>query len=313
MHVTPFESELKEEWDDFVATSRQGSFLFYRDFMEYHEDRFEDHSLMVRDDKGKLRALLPANRVNDTLHSHTGLTYGGFITANKGKTRRMMDIFEAVVAYLRKASFRILYYKSVPYIYHVTPSSEDLYALFRHDAQLTRRDVLTVIDLTQPLPYQNRRSRMVRKAQEARLSVRETDDYSTFWPILSENLRTHHDVEPVHSLDEIQLLADRFPDHIRLFAAYDDGGNMATGAVAFVSRNVCHVQYNASSRKGREVGGLDLVVDHMIDSFSGVTRYFDFGASTEEDGQVLNEGLVAYKEGFGGRTVVHDFYKIELS
>ena len=46
--------------------------------MDYHNDRFKDHSLMVfKDDK--LIALLPANIVDFNLRSHQGLTYGGFL------------------------------------------------------------------------------------------------------------------------------------------------------------------------------------------------------------------------------------------
>ena len=41
-------------------------------------------------------------------------------------------------------------------------------------------------------------------------------------------------------------------------------------------------------------------------------RYFSFGISTEQAGQYLNEGLIAQKEGFGARTVVHDFYEWNL-
>ena len=44
--------------------------------MDYHKDRFEDYSLMVFKDE-KLVAVLPANRVEDKLFSHQGLTYGG--------------------------------------------------------------------------------------------------------------------------------------------------------------------------------------------------------------------------------------------
>ena len=37
----------KDEWDDFVRDSRNGTFLFMRGYMDYHADRFADFSLMA--------------------------------------------------------------------------------------------------------------------------------------------------------------------------------------------------------------------------------------------------------------------------
>ena len=34
-------------WDDYVSRARNATFLFYRAYMDYHADRFLDHSLMV--------------------------------------------------------------------------------------------------------------------------------------------------------------------------------------------------------------------------------------------------------------------------
>ena len=37
----------KAEWDDFVARSRNGTFLLQRGYMDYHSDRFRDCSWMA--------------------------------------------------------------------------------------------------------------------------------------------------------------------------------------------------------------------------------------------------------------------------
>ena len=47
------------DWNDFVSESSNGTFLFLREYMEYHADRFTDYSLLVYDGN-KLLALLPA-------------------------------------------------------------------------------------------------------------------------------------------------------------------------------------------------------------------------------------------------------------
>jgi len=74
-----YEKGDKDEWNRFVGTSKNGTFLLLRDYMDYHSDRFHDHSLMIFRN-GKLYALLPANEAGDTFFSHQGLTYAGLLT-----------------------------------------------------------------------------------------------------------------------------------------------------------------------------------------------------------------------------------------
>src|SRR2546423_15660713 len=75
--VQRYSARLKAAWDEFVAKAKNSTFLFRRDYMEYHADSFSDHSLMLYEGS-KLVAVLPANLYGDgTLVSHQGLTYGG--------------------------------------------------------------------------------------------------------------------------------------------------------------------------------------------------------------------------------------------
>ena len=309
--VVRYDSGERQAWDSFVTGSKNGTFLHCRGYVEYHSDRFDDCSLMLCDSEGRLLALLPAERAGTLVRSHGGLTYGAFVVDDRMTAGRMLDALSAVARHLVDAGVTRLLYKTVPHIYHRKPAEEDLYALFRAGARLVRRDVLTVIAAGRRSPLQERRARSLRKARGQGIEVRETTDYHTFWEILAANLASRHGVPPVHREDEIELLAARFPTQIRLHAAYRDG-EMLAGALVYVSSEVCHVQYNAAAPEGRSCGALDLVLESVIAEYETETRFFDFGASTEEDGRVLNAGLVEYKEGFGARTVVHDAYELEL-
>jgi hypothetical protein len=302
----------QDEWNAVVRASRNGTFLIERGYMDYHGDRFVDHSLIVRDTAGQVLALFPADRLGTVLRSHGGMTYGGFVFGDRMTVVDMGHVFDGVAAALRAEGVTSVIYKSIPAIYHVAPAEEDRYWLFRHGARLFRRDVLTVVDNAQRGPMQERRVRSLRKARAGGLEVRATDDFEAFWEILDQNLRDRHGVAPVHRVEEIRLLATRFPKNIRLYGAYD-GDALIAGAVGYVSRNVCHVQYNAASSAGKQRGALDLVMAHMLDAYAATTRFFDFGASTERNGMYLNAGLVEYKEGFGARTVVQDMFEWDLT
>lgn len=299
------------EWNAFVARSRNGTFLFDRRYMDYHADRFTDASLVIRAD-GRLLAVLPADRRDAVVRSHGGLTYGGLVLDESAGLGAVGEMLAGVSGRFREDGATTLVYKPVPWIYARMPSEEPLYALHRAGARLVGRDVLTVYETGRRGTVQDRRTRAVKKARKAGLTVSESRDYAAFWPVLDANLRQRHGVSPVHSVTEISMLAARFPENIRLFTA-GAGSALEAGAVVYVSSEVCHVQYNAASETGKEIGALDLVLEHLAGAFQGAVRFFDFGASTEERGAYLNEGLVSYKEGFGGRTVVQDTYELPLT
>jgi hypothetical protein len=312
--ISPYEPPRKRAWDEFVSAARNATFLFYRDYVDYHADRFTDHSLMFHRD-GQLVALLPASvhQPGPALVSHGGLTFGGIVSGPALTTAPMLELFAELLRYLRERGFSRLTYKAVPHIYHDVPTEEDRYALFRLGAKLYRRDVTSTVALGRRLPFQERRRRCVKKAQAAGVVVRPTPDLASFWPILEDNLRQRHGVRPVHSLAEIQLLRERFPANIKLFAAYHPDGRMIAGVVVYEHRHVAHAQYVSASEEGKRLGGLDLVFDHLICEQYSRHEFFDFGISTEEQGQVLNVGLCEQKEGFGARAVVHDFYELDLA
>ena len=308
--VQPYARADREAWDAFVRASKNGTFLFFRDYMEYHADRFEDFSLVVTRGS-EIVALLPANRLGDDVHSHQGLTYGGLVVSPAMTTPRMLEVFEQLCAFLRAAKVRRLHYKSVPSPYHQLPAEEDRYALFCVRAALSRRDVLSVIPAGRRGPTQSRRSRGAAKAAKAGVALACPDGWGPFWMLLTEHLQERYGTAPVHSLGEIELLRSRFPDNIKLFTAQHAGEDVA-GAVIFESPMVAHAQYIASSPKGRDLGALDALFAHLLDNVFPGKPFFDFGISNEHGGRILNRGLIEQKEGFGARTVVHDFYEIDL-
>jgi hypothetical protein len=311
MIIKDYADDDRARWNAFVARSKNGTFLFDRDYMDYHADRYHDASLLALDDDGRVQALFPATRRDHEVISHEGLTYGGFVTDERMTVEVMLDLFRAAGRHFHESGVRNLTYKAVPHIYHRSPAEEDLYALAIQGAALCRRDVLSVIDYEAEIDWDDRRRRRAKKAAKAIRSgveVRETDDYDGFWTMLAENLERRHRIDPVHTRDELKLLAARFPEQIRLYGAFHEEV-LAAGALLYLSPRVCHVQYSASTLDGRQLRALDLVLAHLIDAFHGRARYFDFGISTERDGRMLNTGLVEYKQQFGARTVVHDFYR----
>jgi hypothetical protein len=329
MEVRRYTPELKEAWDDFVSRSKNGVFLFRRDYMDYHADRFADHSLMFSRD-GALVALLPANRDGDVLHSHQGLTFGGFVTDYWMKAALMLEVVDALLGHCRNEGVSNVAYKAIPHIYHLAPAEEDLYALFRAGARLVRRDVAFTVDQLSRPEYREQelklskksnsrmrnRLRNLRKARESGVRVEHAtapEDLRRFVQVLEDVLMKIHGATPVHTYDELQLLFDRFPEEMKLFVARSAADELLAGAIVYESnRNLAHVQYSANSEEGRKVRALDVVFDELSANVYADRRWLDFGTSVEDEGRTLNESLAAYKESQGARSVTYDHYELPI-
>jgi hypothetical protein len=301
-----------EDWNAFIGKAKNATFLFHRDFMEYHSDRFRDYSLIVLDKK-KWVAILPANGIGNEVFSHQGLTYGGLVYNEKTKLASVIKIFKSILSFLHKNKIEKLHVKTIPSIYHQKPAEELNYALFLVEAQLVRRDSLAVIDLSKPYFSSKIRKRGIQKGISNALVIKEVDDFDYFWnEILIPNLTEKHQAKPVHSLQEITKLKGLFPKNIRQFNIYENEIIVA-GTTVFESSTVAHCQYISGNENKNELGGLDFLHHYLLTEVFNEKRFFDFGISNEEQGKKLNKGLSYWKESFGASTIAHDFYEVETA
>ncbi|AOW09569.1 GNAT family N-acetyltransferase [Flavobacterium gilvum] len=310
--VKRYREEDYEHWNAFVGKAKNATFLFHRDFMDYHKDRFEDYSLLVY--KGeKLVAILPANKVGECVCSHQGLTYGGLVYGEKLKLTAVILVFKAILIYLNDNTISKIQIKMLPSIYHDKPAEELNYALFLAEAKLIGRDTLAVIDLSKPILISKGRQEGIKKGIQNGLEVKETNDFEGFWnSILIPNLAKKHNAKPVHTLQEITNLKKSFPENIRQFNVYDKG-QIVAGATLFESNNVIHSQYISAGKNKNKTGSLDFLYHHLITEIFSHKRFFDFGTSNENQGKILNKGLSFWKESFGASTVIQDYYEVTTS
>lgn len=304
----------REIWNRFVRSSKNGTFLLDRGYMDYHSDRFTDCSLMFYK-KGSLLALLPANWVelDRTVQSHGGLTYGGLITGADFTAEDALEVFSCAIEWMKKNLGAVRWiYKPVPRIYSSLPADEDLYALSRNGATIKKREISSIVDLSKRIPLSTLRKRGFKKAAKNSLVVSEGNfekDIEDYWTILSELLHDKYDSRPVHTLDEIRLLHSRFPESIKLYVV-KNADRIVAGSVIYDTGTVVKTQYIASSAEGRASGALDMLFSTLMDDIFKDRRYIDYGTSTLMGTNSLNEGLISQKEGFGARAVVYDTYEI---
>ena len=310
IRIKRYSAGQKDEWDLFCNNSKMPLFMFNRNFMDYHKDRFADHSLVFYDDD-ELSAIFPASEKEKVLTSHGGLTYGGFILGSSAKQHTVNDCFTALLDYAKTKSFTKIVYKNIPHIYHTQGAEEDLYALFLNGAKILKVEPSTVINLQNPLKMPKGRKAQISRAKREGIEIKESTDFKTFMSIEEEVLEARHGVKAVHTSEELALLHSHFPQNIRLFAAYHQN-KMIAGSLIFEYENVVHTQYMAANDTARQIGALDLTISFIIDTYKEAKTWLDFGISSEDAGKVLNEGLISQKEGFGGRTNTYMTWEIDL-
>lgn len=295
------------EWDNFISSAKNGTFLFQRDFMDYHKDRFEDSSLMIYKDE-KLFAVLPLNKKGETVYSHQGLTYGGFILQDSAKLTSVFLAFKEALKFLFEGGIKKIDIRVIPTFYNALPSDELEYILYKADARLIKRDVIMLINYHNKLRFQKNRREGINKANRNGLVVKVDGDYGAFWnEILIPNLSKKYGAKPVHTLDEIKLLASRFPNNIYQVNVYKEE-KIVAGTTVFLTKNVVHPQYVSGNDDKNIYGSLDFLYDFIINYFKEGRNFFSFNTSSEENGKLLNEGLLFWKESCGARPHVFNNY-----
>lgn len=315
LSIRPYRQEDADVWDKFCGDALQATLLHTRRFLSYHRDRFVDCSLII-EEEGNYVGLFPAalspNDDNCAV-SHPGITYGGVLHKGALRGERMIFALTEICGYYKSQGLKRLLYKAVPSMYHRFPAQDDLYALFRVGAKLTRCDLSSAIDIKNRLPVSGRRKRSLKKAVKAGLVIREGAEFlPDLWAVLADNLERKYGAQPVHNLGEITSLVDRFPASIRCVCGVLNDTTVA-GVLIFSTPMVNHAQYIASSDAGYEISALDAVFDHCIDitALEG-KRWFDFGTSNEKAGMILNDSLYRFKSEFGGGGIVHEFFEVAL-
>lgn len=312
MEVIKYSSEYKQDWNNFISSAKNATFLFYREFMEYHKDRFVDYSLLIYKE-GKLVGVLPCSVMNNQVTSHGGLTYGGLVVNKNVKLLEYIKIFQSILKFLYSQGVDSLVYKAIPSIYCEQIAQEQEYVMFLLKARNIRVDTSTTVMCQNSFKFQTRRKRSINKAKKNNLIIREESTFDQYWnDILAPNLKEKYNKKPVHNLEEITTLKKSFQNYIKQYNVYKDKQILA-GVTVFETNKCAHAQYISSNQIGREIGALDLLFDYLILNEFKDKEYFDFGISNEDEGLKVNKGLLSWKEGFGGITVVHKFYSISVS
>jgi hypothetical protein len=311
--VKKYNFTYKDRWDKFLDNAKNATFLFKRDFMDYHQDRFVDFSVMVIENE-KIVAVLPANLLkNKTVVTHSGLSYGGVVVGPEVSVNKSILYFKEILKFIYRSGSNKLLYKQLPDFYSKCSQSELEYALYLVESIIVRVDTAFLIDYRNKFKRKMPKGRKyeINKAKKLNVSIVESKHFNKFWQdILEPNLKQRFMVKPVHSLEEISLLKENNYKNIHQFNAFL-GNIIIAGATIFETDTTAHVQYIAGNDLARQSGAIDFLFSYLINYFADSKLYFDFGTVNENSGKKINYGLMKWKESFGSRVFLHKFYEID--
>jgi hypothetical protein len=305
LNVAPYRPAEAAQWDQCVRDSECACILFHRGYMDYHADRFADASLIARLGD-RLVGVFPASVGRDGVSSHGGLTFGGwqFVPGLPLETRRQVHM--AALARYRHDGYTKLVIRAMPGFFQESAGPDEWW---RPGLTEVRSLTGAAADLSAPEKLGIKRKPCAVKALNAHEFAASSAE--EFWPLLEEVLSARHGVAPTHSRAEMLLLQGRFPGQIRTFKASQDQ-RMLAGVMLFVSRDVAHVQYMATSLAGRASHALDGLLVWLMRAHVGRLRWLSMGTSNEKDGQI-NQGLLNYKLSFGATPFAHDVREYDLT
>ncbi|WP_430613375.1 FemAB family protein [Flavobacterium sp. JP2137] len=298
-------------WNDFVATAANSTFLFDRNFMDYHRERFDDFSLMIFDNNS-LIAVLPAHRTGAELRSHSGLTYGGLCVGPKTDIMQHRLYWQALLSFLKKRQIDRLTVKVLPVFYACEWVNQFRYLAFQLGGVLSSSELNLCVDYND---YAISKSKLKhdRKSGKYPLQIVEDDDLSAFWQsVLVPLLQERYQTKPVHSLEEISKLQRAFPNKIRQFSVYYQS-EIVAGITVFEFEAGVKSQYGAATSLGKELRALDHLFIYLIQKYGAAgKRFFDMGVVSDSSDLGFNAGLLQQKRELGCTTYLQDIIEFEL-
>lgn len=269
---------------------------------------------MVFDDKQNLKAVLPANRVEDTVYSHQGLTYGGLVLPKKVKTEAVFNILDTIVGFLKKHEISTLLVKQLPAFYTKVNADEFDCYVFQNEGNIIRKDMNLAFPLFVEELLSKSKFKHYKKSEKFDFKIVENSDFQGFWDkVLIPRLAEKHQAKPVHTLKEIEYLGNKFPENIKQYNVYYQG-EIVAGITTFETNFVVKSQYGATTQLGEKVRALDFLYFELFKKYRHLGKhFFDMGVVTDTSFEFnYNSGLLQQKEELGGVVYSQNFLELKV-
>jgi len=301
-------------WDSFVLKSNNGTIFHSRKFLSYHKERnFQDCSFLFQN-KNNIEALFTGAIIDDVLYSHPGASFGGFIY-NQLSFEFGSKIVELLLEFAQQNNLKEIVIVPTPFIYYNQYNEVMEYCLYIKGFSVIEYYMSSFVNLESNLFDQlhNRKKRYIKK-MEGEIEIELSKDLDSFYPILVNN-KLKHKTKPTHTLEELKILMQQFPDEIKLLLSCQNN-KIIGGALNFITnKNSCILFYNMIDYEYQSLQVASLQIYASLKwAQENNLKFLDIGVSQlyEGDKIIPHESLINFKEQFGAKAMIRKVMKLNL-
>lgn len=320
MEIIPYEKKYLKQWEDFVASSNNGTIFHTRKFLSYHPpERFKDSSVIFTD-RNKVTAVMTGLIDNSdkgvTFISHRGASFGGFVFNDDLSLKQAFELTGCLIDFCKNKKISRIVITHSPFIYQRVYNNYVDFAFMKSGFAYLKREVSSIVSLDVKEDdvfklFKPEARTAARKAGKSGVVIKQSGDFDEYYSILKNNLALRHNAKPAHSLAELKHLHELFPRSIYLIGAYLKN-KLIAGVVNFECNPkvvlVFYISHDPLYQNYRAVNLLFYEI--MKDAISKGFSYLDFGLFTVN--MEPNWGLGRFKENFGARGILRDTFYLDL-
>jgi hypothetical protein len=287
-------------WKRFVEESNNGTLFHDLDFLSYHPPEKFCTRHLVFSEAGETIAVMPAAVEDGVLKSPYGASVGGVVLPLSYSASKTREIVAELRHFALNYGLSAIELRVGPPAYLRNPDEHLGFALFAENFRLIRRHLCHIV----PLPAVLKKP----KLRDSRMGLRRglqpleagPERIPEFYRILMET-NARHGATPTHTEAQLADLFQRVPGRVRLFLCE------CAGILVFVlNARVAYTFYIAS---GDAPYAATTLLAHVAEQLANEGfAFLDLGPSTFDDLR-FNDGLAAFKEGFGARGQCRDTWR----
>ncbi len=317
IEIKEYNDSFREEWDNFVENSNNGTMFHKQAFLDYHpEGRFDFYHLMFFE-SGKLIGVLPGGLKDSgrSFWSPAGASYGSIVT-NDLHFAQALDMVDAFMDFSAKKGFEDVYLIPPPLLYYKNYNQHIEYAMLYRKFDFELHYISHAIDLKHGKDFFQYFDKTARKSirkilREQKIHIRESDDYDSFNEILIGN-KAKHNVKPTHSLEDMLKLKELLPEHLRLNMVYYDEKPIAGSLLFLANSKVVLCFYNMLKYDYESLRPVYLIMYETVRwAVENGYEWVDIGVSQDtaaEDPMTPALSLIEFKERFYSRGILRSTY-----
>ena len=273
--------------------------------MNYHSDRFKDHSFIIAKNAIPI-GIIPGESTDKTWSSHRGLTFGG-INSNYLDSNEVSMVIDKLEEQLKRDSLGTIRISMPPSIYSSITDDIFNYTFWKKEYKIESIDLMQVIRSKDQIVMKKRNG--MRKALNSGLYLSKSNDCKEIYRNIQSNLKSKYGIEPTHTYSELMHLKNLFPGQIQFVNVLLNEKSLG-GAVIFEYDQVHHLQYLALDSDGKYLRAQDLIIITEIESALKMSRAFSFGKSTSGPNSEINTNLLDFKLAYGAKNAAqYNFIK----